>query len=176
MFTAEPVAVPSASPGEKVLICETAISAISVMTDNATSFCSPLNFEPGIETSSERTAGGIGMESWSHRRMLGCGSCRRLREDVAAPGHRLDHPRLVPLNFSAQARDVSVECARRSIHFLPPNRPPELLSCQDFFSVPGHVPQQPEFLRAQPCRLIPHEDAVAISINDQVSQPELSHN
>ena len=60
MFTAEPVAVPSASPGEKVLICETAINAISVMTDNATSFCSPLNFEPGIEPSSERAAGGIG--------------------------------------------------------------------------------------------------------------------
>ena len=70
MFTAEPVAVPSASPGEKVLICETAINAISVMTDNATSFCSPLNFDPGIEPSFECAAGGIGMDRWSPRRML----------------------------------------------------------------------------------------------------------
>src|SRR5437870_2066947 len=107
MFTAEPVAVPSASPGDKVLICETAINAISVMTDNATSFCSPLNFKPGIGPSSERTAGGIGMESLSSRRMLGRRSSCFAREDVATLGDHSDHPRLVPLNFPAQARDVS---------------------------------------------------------------------
>src|SRR5207247_11444816 len=132
MFTAEPVAVPSASPGEKVLICETPISAISVMTDNATSFCSPLNFVPGIEPSSKRVAGGIGMESLSSRRMLGRRSSRFAREDVATPGDRSDHPRPGPLNFPAHARDVSVERARGSLHFLPPTRHPELLSGQNF--------------------------------------------
>src|SRR5437870_11455383 len=107
MFTAEPVAVPSASPGEKVLICETAISAISVMTDNATSFCSPLNFVPGIEPSSKRVAGGIGMESLSSRRMLGRRSSRFAREDVATPGDRSDHPRPVPLNFPRSEEHTS---------------------------------------------------------------------
>src|SRR5437667_3299690 len=123
MFTAEPVAVPSASPGEKVLMCETAINAISVMTDNATSFCSPLNFEPGIEPSSERAAGGIGIESWFYRRMLGRRSSRSVREDVTAPGHGSNHPRLA--QFPAQARDVSVERARGSLRFPPPTRPPD---------------------------------------------------
>src|SRR3989442_12180881 len=123
MFTAEPVAVPSASPGEKVLICETAIRAISVMTDNATSFCSPLNFEPGIEPSSERAAA-IGMERWSSRRMLRRRSSRSVREDVAVSGDRSDHPRLT--QFAAQPTDVSVERARGSLVLLSPDRPPEL--------------------------------------------------
>src|SRR5207245_11750425 len=141
MFTAEPVAVPSASPGEKVLICETAINAISVMTDNATSFCSPLNFEPGIEPSSERAAGGIGIESWFYRRMLGRRSSRSVREDVTAPGHGSNHPRLA--QSPAQARDVSVERARGALHFPPPTRPPEPLPRSHSLAVPGPALQQP---------------------------------
>ena len=71
---------------------------------------------------------------------------------------------------------MSVERARGSFVFLPPDRPPDLLSRQDFLGVPGHVPQEPDLCRGQLRCLVPYEDAVAVSINYQISQPELSHN
>ena len=71
---------------------------------------------------------------------------------------------------------MRVERSRGSFAFLPPDRLPELLSRQNFLSASGDVPEHRELRRGQLGRLRPYEDAITVSINYQISQPELSHN
>src|SRR5438445_10506148 len=125
MLTALPVAVPSASECENVENCDTAISATSVITDKATSFCNPLNLAPIVFllglTGRARARKRLfllfsltALDGCPHQFVISvadrdcCGGLR-LREHVTPLPNCFDGPRIALAQFLPQARDVDVQ-------------------------------------------------------------------